>query len=71
MKLILRIFEKVRPTFEEGGKLSSMKPLYEAMENFFFEPTGRTLHAPYSREALDVKRYMTMVIIALLPCVAT
>ena len=70
MKLLLQLFEKVRPVFEEGGKLSSMKPLYEAMENFFFAPSEKTLHAPFSRDPLDIKRYMTMVIIALLPCVA-
>lgn len=70
MKLLLQLFEKVRPAFEENGKLSSMKPLYEAMENFFFSPPSKALYAPFSREALDIKRYMTMVIIALLPCVA-
>jgi len=47
-----------------------MKPLYEAMENFFFAPPSRTLYAPFSRDPLDIKRYMSMVIIGLLPCVA-
>ncbi|MHC4855859.1 MAG: RnfABCDGE type electron transport complex subunit D [Planctomycetota bacterium] len=70
MKILLRLFEKVRPVFEDEGKLSPMKPLYEAMENFFFAPACKTLQAPFSRDPLDVKRYMTMVIIALLPCVA-
>jgi Na+-transporting NADH:ubiquinone oxidoreductase subunit B/electron transport complex protein RnfD len=70
VKLLLGIFEKVRPLFEEGGKLSSMKPLYEAIENFFFGPSDRTRYAPFSRDPLDIKRYMTMVIIGLLPCVA-
>ena len=70
MKLLLQVFEKIRPVFEEGGKLSSMKPLYEAMENFFFAPSTKTPGPPFSRDPLDIKRYMTMVIIALLPCVA-
>jgi Na+-transporting NADH:ubiquinone oxidoreductase subunit B len=70
VKILLRLFEKVSPIFEDGGKLSSMKPLYEAMENFFFAPSSRTLHAPFSRDPLDIKRYMSMVIIGLLPCVA-
>jgi Na+-transporting NADH:ubiquinone oxidoreductase subunit B/electron transport complex protein RnfD len=70
VKLLFQVFEKVRPLFEEGGKMSAMKPLYEAMENFFFAPSAKTLHAPFSRDPLDIKRYMTMVIIGLLPCVA-
>lgn len=70
MKLLFQIFEKVRPIFEEGGKMSAMKPLYEAMENFFFAPSAKALNAPFSRDPLDIKRYMTMVIIGLLPCVA-
>jgi len=70
VKILFGIFEKIRPIFEEGGKLSSMKPVYEAMENFFFAPAAKTLHAPFGRDPLDIKRYMTMVIIALLPCVA-
>ncbi|MBC8379446.1 MAG: RnfABCDGE type electron transport complex subunit D [Planctomycetes bacterium] len=70
MKLLFQLFEKVSPIFEEGGKLSFMKPLYEAMENFFFSPSSKTLRPPFSRDPLDIKRYMTMVIIGLLPCVA-
>ena len=70
MKLLLDIFEKVKPGFEEGGKMAPMKPLYEALENCCFAPGTRTLHAPYSRDPLDVKRYMSMVIIALLPALA-
>jgi len=70
VKILLQLFEKVRPVFEDKGVLSPMKPLYEAMENFFFAPASKTLYAPFSRDPLDIKRYMSMVIIALLPCVA-
>lgn len=69
MKFLLNIFEKaIKPNFEEGGKLKVMKPLYEAIENFCFSPAAVTLKAPHGRDALDIKRYMTMVIIGLLPC---
>lgn len=70
MKLLLNIFKKVRPNFEDDGKLVVFKPLYEAMENFFFAPSSTTLVAPFARDPLDVKRYMSMVIIALLPVLA-
>jgi len=70
MKILLKMFEAMRPAFGEGGKLRAGKPLFDAMENFFFSPTARTLHAPYVRDPLDLKRYMSMVIIAVLPAFA-
>lgn len=70
MKILLRVFEKIRPAFEEKGKLGVVGPLYEAIENFFFAPAATMSCAPYGRDPLDVKRYMSMVIIGLLPCVA-
>ncbi len=68
MKILLRLFEKVRPTFEEEGKLGFLKPVFEAMENFLFAPSKTTVMAPHVRDPLDIKRLMSMVIIALLPC---
>jgi Na(+)-translocating NADH:ubiquinone oxidoreductase B subunit len=68
VKLLLNIFKKVRPIFEDDGKLGAAKPLYEAIENFCFAPSTTTLTAPFARDPLDVKRYMSMVIIAMAPC---
>ena len=68
MKFLLDVFNKVKPNFEEGGKLHAAKPLYEATENFFFGPAARTISAPHARDPLDVKRFMSMVIVALIPC---
>jgi len=68
VKALLKIFEKIRPAFEQSGRLGVFKPVYEAMENFFFAPSATTLAAPYTRDPLDVKRLMSMVIVALLPC---
>ncbi|NIA31668.1 MAG: RnfABCDGE type electron transport complex subunit D [Actinobacteria bacterium] len=67
MKMLLKILEKVSPAFEEDGKFSAFGPLYKAMENFFFAPSTTTPSAPYIRDPLDIKRFMSMVIIALLP----
>ena len=70
MRFLLRLFEKVRPGFEESGKLNALKPLYEAAENFFFAPSTVTLKPPHVRDPLDIKRLMSMVIIAVLPSLA-
>ncbi|MHC4293455.1 MAG: RnfABCDGE type electron transport complex subunit D [Planctomycetota bacterium] len=70
MKILLKVFEKARPAFDKGGRLSIFKPVYEAMENFFFAPSAATSVAPHIRDPLDIKRFMSMVIIALLPSLA-
>jgi Na+-transporting NADH:ubiquinone oxidoreductase subunit B/electron transport complex protein RnfD len=67
MKQFLSFLQRLRPHFEEGGKLSALKPLFGAAENFFFGPDTQTKQFPHVRDPLDVKRYMSMVIIGLLP----
>lgn len=69
MKWLLRIIDRVRPTFEEGGKLQIFNPVFDALEHFFFAPSTRTVNAPHVRDPLDLKRVMSMVIIAVIPCV--
>ncbi len=69
MNRLKRRFNAARPTFTAGGGLRRLGPLFEAMERFAFWPATPTGGAPHVRDPLDVKRFMTMVIIALLPCV--
>lgn len=69
MKLIRDQLDKVAPLFEKGGKLERLYPLYEAQDTFLFTP-GETTKAPsHVRDALDMKRMMSMVIVALTPCI--
>ena len=70
MKMLLDIINRLRPNFSQGEKLGFAKPLFDAGEHFFFAPADRTPGAAHVRDPLDVKRFMSMVIIALLPCVA-
>lgn len=70
MKILRQILDGSRKHFEDEGKLSFAKPLFDAMDNFMFAPSTRTAVAPHIRDPLDVKRFMSMVIVGLLPCVA-
>jgi len=69
VKRLLKIIEAVRPTFEEGGKLRLFKPVFGALEHVFFAPSTTTLGAPHVRDPLDLKRFMSMVIISVVPSV--
>ena len=72
MKLIdnsvQKVFDVARPLFSTDGKLAKAGPWFEAMENFFFWSNERTPNAPHAPDPLDIRRFMSMVIIGLLPC---
>ena len=67
MRFLLRILDKVRPNFEPGGRFAFFKPLFDAFDAFCFSHPETTRFAPFARDSLDIKRYMSMVIIGLLP----
>lgn len=67
MKIIKNIFDKKRHHFASGGKFEKFKPLFEATETFFFIPGIPTVQDPHVRDNLDLKRFMTIVVLALMP----
>ncbi|HMO49918.1 MAG TPA: NADH:ubiquinone reductase (Na(+)-transporting) subunit B [Kiritimatiellia bacterium] len=69
MKFILDMHDKVRPLFERGGKFERLYPLFEAQDTFAFTPAEVTHGAPHVRDALDIKRTMITVVLALIPVV--
>lgn len=69
MRWLRKLLDSKAPLFEEGGKLEKFYPLYEAADTFFYTPGETTKGASHVRDALDLKRMMTMVVVALIPCV--
>ncbi len=67
MKAIRNMLERLEPLYAKGGKLRPLWPLFQAGDNFFFSHVAKTRHAPYGRDPIDLKRYMSLVIVALLP----
>lgn len=67
MKIIRKIFDSQRRHFRPGGRLTMLAPLFNAMETFFFIPGLVTRQRPYVRDSLDLKRFMSMVLLALIP----
>ncbi len=70
MKPIRAFLDKVRPNFEPGGRMSALGSVYEGFESFLYTP--RTTSAPtlatHIHDAIDSKRAMIIVVLALMPC---
>jgi len=67
MKIIKKFFDRQHHLFTEGGKFEKLGPLFEAAEAFFFVPGIPTAKDVHVRDSLDLKRFMSIVILALMP----
>lgn len=65
--MIKQIFDKLRPSFEEGGKLKAFRSVFEGMETFMLVPNTTSKVGVSVHDAIDSKRIMSFVVIALLP----
>ncbi len=67
--MLRKLLDKAHPLFAKGGKLEKLYPLYEAKDTFLYTPGEITDKVTHVRDGIDLKRMMSMVIIALLPCI--
>jgi Na+-transporting NADH:ubiquinone oxidoreductase subunit B len=58
---------KIKPHFTEGGRFGKLRSVFEGFESFLFVPNRVTLKGSHVRDSIDLKRTMTVVIIALIP----
>ena len=69
MKPLRHFLDRIQPAFEQGGRFEKLYPLYEALDTFLYTPGEVTHTASHVRDGLDLKRMMTTVVVALIPCV--
>ncbi len=62
-----KLVDKIKPTFSEGGKLSFLASTFDAFETFLYVPNTTTKSGAHIRDCNDMKRTMSVVILALLP----
>jgi Na+-transporting NADH:ubiquinone oxidoreductase subunit B len=67
MSALRRYVDKIKPNFEKGGKLYMFKSTFEAFETFLFVPNTVTNTGAHIRDAMDMKRTMILVVIAMVP----
>ncbi|MGQ1890292.1 NADH:ubiquinone reductase (Na(+)-transporting) subunit B [Thermophagus sp. OGC60D27] len=67
MKALRNYIDKIKPHFEKGGKYEKLQSTFEAFETLLFVPNTTNKNGVHVRDAMDMKRTMAAVIIALIP----
>lgn len=62
-----KYLNKIKPHFEEGGKLHAFWSVYDGFESFIYVPNTTAKTGAHIHDAIDSKRIMSLVVIALLP----
>ena len=68
MSILRNYLDKIKPSFEDGGKLHAFRSVFEGLETFLFVPnTTAKKYGVHIHDAIDSKRIMSFVVIALMP----
>ena len=68
MKFLRNIFDNAHKTLNSSEKSKKFFPLVDAFDTLMFTPNHVTKKGSHVRDAIDLKRTMMLVIIALIPC---
>ena len=69
MSAVRRFLDRIHPQFARGGPYEKFYALYEMVDTFLYTPADVTRAAPHVRDAIDLKRVMSYVVVGTLPCV--
>ena len=67
MSKLRDFIDKIKPNFQKGGKFSKLQSTFEAFETFAYTPNTVTRSGSHIRDAVDLKRTMIVVVMALIP----
>lgn len=67
MSALRNYLDKIKPNFEEGGKLHAFRSVFDGFETFLFVPSNTAKSGTHIHDAIDSKRIMSLVVIALIP----
>ncbi len=62
-----KALDRLEPLFGRGGRFARLGALYEMVDTFLYTPSSVTPGAPHARDAIDIKRVMVFVVLAVLP----
>lgn len=67
MSRLRRMLDKLDPLFARGGPYARYRALFEMVDTFLYTPSDVAPRAPHVRDAIDLKRVMTLVVLAAVP----
>ena len=67
MNFLRKYLNDIKPNFEPEGKLHAFRSLFDGFETFLFVPNNTSKTGTNIHDAIDSKRIMSFVVIALLP----
>jgi Na+-transporting NADH:ubiquinone oxidoreductase subunit B len=67
MRFLRNYLNNIKPNFEKGGRFSALRSVFDGFETFLFVPNTTSKCGVSIHDAIDSKRIMTMVVIALMP----
>ena len=67
MNFLRNYLDKQKPKFEKGGKLEKFHSVFTGFESVLFVPNTTTSSGAHIRDAVDLKRTMIIVVLALIP----
>ncbi|MCC8035113.1 MAG: NADH:ubiquinone reductase (Na(+)-transporting) subunit B [Rikenellaceae bacterium] len=67
MNGLRKMVDRMKPTFEKGGRLGFLHSTFDAFETFLFVPKDVTRRGTHIRDVNDTKRVMIVVVLALIP----
>lgn len=67
MKALRKLLDKIKPHFEKGGRFEKLHSTFDAFETLLFVPNTTNKNGVHVRDAIDMKRTMATVVLALVP----
>ncbi len=70
MNPLKKYLDRIRPNFEEGGRLHAFHSVFDGFDTFLFTPnsTAKAAGGVHIHDSIDSKRTMIIVVLALMPC---
>ncbi len=66
--MLRKYLDRIKPKFEEGGRLHSFHSVFDGIETFLYTPRTTSVSGVHIHDSLDSKRIMIIVVLALMPC---
>lgn len=69
MQFLRKLLDQVGAKVAKDGPLARFHTMYDGADTFLFTTAYTTTGGPHVRDAIDQKRLMMMVVVALVPCI--